>query len=251
MILRTTLLAAALLAAAPLINARSINTCDANSSFDLTLHPHRIELTREDNAPQRVELVDGRLWLDNREQELSAEDRARVRRFESELRALVPEVRRLAIEGVAIAVDALGTVIEELGGDSERMQQLRRDLVRHGREWRERIEKAQTTREWGRRGDAEFAGKLVAQMAPMLAAELASSAVRAALSGDSDRVAAIQSRADRLGDEIESRIKSRADRLEHSAKALCPRVRELDRIDNALAIRTADNRRVELIELDE
>lgn len=250
MFLRTILIATTFLAATPLAYGRSFNSCDVESAFDLTLHPNRLELTREDASPKRVEFVDGRLWLDNREQRLSAEDRARVLRFEAEVRALAPRVRTVALEGVAIAVDAIGLVITHLGGDSAKLDALRLELTQHARDWERRIRSAHSTRDWGKEGDAAFAAKLVAQMAPAIAGEMAASAVRAALSGDEVKLKAIEARAEGLEKEIERRIEARADRLEVAAKALCPSIRELDRIDNALAIRTAGNRRLNLVEID-
>ncbi len=248
--MRPLIIAALLLVASPLALARSFNSCDIESEFDLTLHPNRLELTREDDLPRRVELVDGRLWLDNREQRLTAADKARILRFEAEVRALAPRVRTVALEGVAIAVDAIGMVITHLGGDSTRLDELRQELSQHGREWEQRIRAAQSTRDWGTDADAAFAGKLVAQMVPAIAGEMASSAVRAALSGDEAKLQAIEARAEGLEKEIEKRIEARADRLEIAAKALCPSLHELDRIDNDLTVRTSDNRRLELLEIE-
>jgi len=252
MILRTLFLAAALLAATPLAYGRTFDNCDAESDFDLTLHPNRLELTREDgdDYPLRVELVDGRLWLDNREQRLTPQDRARLLRFEAEVRALAPQVRDIAIQGVGIAVDAIGIVIAELGGDGSKMDELRRDLDRLARQWTQRMSTTQTTRNWRTDEHEKAIGKIVAQMVPAIAGELASSAVRAALSGDEKKLAEIEARAKRMEHEIEARIERRADRLEVAAKALCPRIEELDRIDNALALRLPDRRRLNLIEMD-
>jgi len=252
MMIRTLLLATVLLAAAPLAYGRTLHSCDAESDFDITLHPNRLELTREhgNKYPNRVELVDGRLWLDNREHKLTPEDRARVLRFEAEVRALAPRVREVALEGIAIAVEAIGLVIEHLGGDGARLDELRGELAHHGRQWEQRIRTAQTTRDWGTGDDAKFAGKLVAQMVPAIAGEMATSAVRAALSGDEAKLEAIEARAENLEKEIEKRIEARADRLEVVARTLCPRIRELDRIDNALALRLPNQRRLNLIEID-
>lgn len=252
MMIRTLLVAAVLLAATPLAYGRGIDNCDAESDFDLTLHPNRLELTREDgdDSPRRVELVDGRLWLDNREQRLTPEDRARLLRFEAEVRALAPQVRDIAIQAVGIAVDAIGIVIAELGGNSSKMDELRRDLDRLERQWTQRMKTTQSTRNWVSDEHEKAIGKIVAQMVPAIAGELASSAVRAALSGDEKQLAAIEARAQRLEHEIEARIERRADRLEVAAKALCPRIEELDRIDNALALRLPNQRRLNLIEVD-
>jgi len=250
MLLRTLFIAAALLAATPFAYGRTLNSCNAESEFDLTLHPNRLELTREDGSPRRVEFVDGRLWLDNREQRLSAEDRARILRFEAEVRALAPRIRTVALEGVAIASEAIGLVITHLGGDSAKLDALQLELKQHARQWERRIRSAQTTRDWAEDEDAAFAGKLIAQMVPSIAGEMAASAVRAALSGDEAKLHAIESRAKGLEKEIEARVEARADRLGIAAKALCPSIHELDRIDNALAVRLPDQRRLNLIEID-
>ncbi len=218
MFLRTLFFATVLLAATPFAYGRTLNSCDAESEFDLTLHPNRLELTRDDGSPRRVEFVDGRLWLDNREQRLSAEDRARILRFEAEVRALAPRIRTVALEGVAIAAEAIGLVITHLGGDSAKLDALQQELKQHSRQWERRIRSTQTTRDWAEDEDAAFAGKLIAQMVPAIAGEMAASAVRAALSGDEAKLEAIESRAQGLEKEIEARVEARADRLEIAAK---------------------------------
>ncbi len=247
------LLLTALIIGLPAIGAaRTLDSCDAESEFDLTLHPNRLELTRDDGKtyPRRVELVDGRLWLDNREQRLAPEDHARLLRFEAEVRALIPQVRAVALQAVGIAVDALRIVIAELGGDNTRLEEIQRGLEEQGRVWEQRIRTAQSTRDWDFEEHGEMVGKLVAQMVPAIAGELASTAVRAALAGDTATLKSIEARTERLEQEIKARIEARADRLEVAAKALCPSVEALDRIDNALTFRLADNRRLELIEVD-
>ena len=245
---------AALLMVTPLYadtRVSPFNACDAESEFDVTLHPNRLELTREDDgAPRRVELVDGRLWLDNLEQRLTDQDRARLRRFEAEVRALVPQIRDIAIQGVGIAADAISIVIAELGGDSARMDEVQRDLDRLSKEWAHRFRTTQTTRDWNMDDDGEVIGKMIASVVPAIASEIAAGAVRAALSGDQEKLAAIEARTERLEEELEARIEARGARLEVAAKALCPRILELDRIDNALAFRVDGKRRLDLIEVD-
>lgn len=71
---------------------------------------------------------------------------------------------------------------------------------------------------------------------------ITASAVSAALSGDDARVAALQARTDSLEKAIEQEVDARADRLGQRAQALCPRLTELEQLQQQWQFRLGDGR---------
>src|SRR3546814_8331011 len=65
---------------------------------------------------------DGSLRVDGREAALSDADRERVRQFEHDARALLPEVRAIAVEAVEIAFVAMTEVARGLAPDNAKLQ---------------------------------------------------------------------------------------------------------------------------------
>src|SRR3546814_14858903 len=94
------LFAALALAAAPAL--AEIKACDIDSDYDVALSPDAITFSRDDGTPRTLVMHDGSLRVDGREAALSDADRERVRQFEPDARALLPEVRAIAVEAVEI-----------------------------------------------------------------------------------------------------------------------------------------------------
>ena len=74
-------------------------------------------------------------------------------------------------------------------------------------------------------------------------------AVSAALSGDESAANAIEERAKRLEKEIEASVEAPARALEARVNALCPRVEELDRLENQLELRLPNGDPLNLLEV--
>lgn len=239
---RTLMVAALMLASAPAL--ADINVCDMDSDYDVALSPDAITFTRDEGQPRRVAMHDGRLQVDGQEADLSADDRARVRQFEHDARALVPEVRAITLEAVEIAFTAMTEVAHGLAPDNRKLaaqlEQTRADLL---------AQFDRPTEHFRIDEDAISASveRLVGEITPTLIGEVTSTAIAAALSGDESKANALERRADRMGQDIEARIKPRADALEARADALCPRFAALDTIDNALAWRLQDGSALELL----
>jgi hypothetical protein len=222
-----------------------LHACDHRSDFDLRIEPTSLAFHRDAGTPMTIELHRDRLVVDGRDVALSAADRARLRRYEASVRALVPEVKAIALDAVAIAADAVTQVATAFAGD-ERPQSIAR--VRElSAQMIERIERSDDSRQWSEREVeamvAEFSGELV----PMIVGDVASVALQAAFSGDTTAVEKLEQRADAMQRELERRIEKRAGELEVRAEALCPRIAQLAALEDELELRLAGDRPLDLL----
>jgi hypothetical protein len=210
-------------------------SCDVHSNYDLRLHGKAFVFTRDDGPAQHVAIGGGRLFVDGKEVTLSLEDRARVRRYESELNRLVPEAQHVVREATDIAFTALIEVARGFSQDGSNQQSLARletarkqvhaDLAAHppilfDEDVGERVIKP-----------------LLAEYIPVIAGNAVSSTLAVAFSGDEKKADEFERRMDRMGDEIERKVEHRAEALEPMVERMCERTRELDRLEKGLAVR--------------
>lgn len=238
----TVVFAALAFAAAPAF--AEIKTCDIDSDYDVALSPDAITFSRDDGAPRTLVMHDGSLLVDGREAALSDADRERVRRFEHDARALLPEVRAIAVEAVEIAFVAMTEVARGLAPDNARLQS---KLDASRTELLAQFDQPEGHFKIDEDAVAASVTRLVGEVTPTLVGEITSAALSAAFSGDESKAKAIEQRADTMEADIEARIKPRADALEARADTLCPKFAALDDLDNALDYRLADGRALELL----
>lgn len=236
---------AALLASGA-VSANGFDACDADSSYDLTLATDAVVFSRDAVAPMRVEMRGGRLVVDGRDEPLTDADAQHIATFEREVRALVPEAKAIAIDAVDVATEAVVHVAGAfIGGEPRAAAELRALGAKIG----QRIERSTGTAEW--RDDAFDASidALAAEAIPLLAGDIAAATAAAVFSGDTDDVQRIEQRAGSLGQDVEARVRAKSGAIEARAKALCPRVQALDRIETALAWRSADGQALDIVQI--
>lgn len=222
--MKALLLTAVLLLPALDVHA-GMQACEFESDYSLKIAGDELHFVRKSGDPAELRFVGGRLYVDGREQALSAADRERVQRFESTVRALIPEVKALAFESIALAADAVGQVAISFGGSSgDRVAARIADLQL---ELRDGIERTLENGEWDEARFERDIERLVGEVAPILAGEIAAAAVSAALSGDEATVKRIEERAEAFAQTVEKEIEARAAQIEQRAERLCPRVAEL------------------------
>jgi hypothetical protein len=247
------LMLAAILFAAPAGASATISgdACDVDSDWDVRLGEATLAFEREAPSPRRVEIGAGEIRVDGRALALDARDREQLRRFEAEVRALVPEAKALAADAVDIAFRALERVGVALAGSDEAS---RVDLA----------EKLATSRMLlNRRVDDAFAGRetlgeaemdaLIAEaveaMVPVITGHIVAHAVRVAMSGDEAAAKEFEARAERLGAEIEREIEGKAAELEARGEALCRRIVALDEIERGFSPTLLDGAPLNLIDV--
>lgn len=216
--------------------------CEIDSPYQLTLNERSLILTRQDGAPKAIVMRQGRMFVDDRWVELSAQDSRRLAEFERGARAAMPETQAIAREAADIALVALGEVAAKLGNHPDRTQA--------------KVAQARKRLDAGLRdaiGPTRFSGKLlgdgigeaVGEALPLVIGDLVGGAVSAALSGDGQRFAQL----DNLDAQIEAAVQPRADALGRRAERLCQRMGELDTLENELSYRF-DGRPLDLLKVE-
>ena len=216
--------------------------CEIDSPYQLTLNERSLILTRQDGEPKAIVMRQGRMFVDDRWVELSAQDARRLAEFERGARAAMPETQAIAREAADIALAALGEVAVKLGNHPDRTQA--------------KVAQARKQLDAGLRdaiGPTRFSGKLlgegigraIGEAVPLVIGDLVGGAVSAALSGDAQRF----ERLDNLDTQIEAAVQPRANVLERRGERLCQRMLELDGLDNALSYRF-DGRPLELLKVE-
>ena len=244
---RIALLALACLLGSSVASATSVRTddCDIDSDYGLRLHGGVIELTRDEGTPKTIRIDQGRLWLDGAEQTLNAADQRRIARIEEQIDAVVPEVRGIAIDAAAIAIQSIVHVAHVLGNENARDAKARAERIE--KQFVSKLDEQLAGPGWDEAGLEAEIESLVADMAADFASEIAGLAVKAALSGDEKMAEDIEARAAQLEKVIESQVEERARMLEARARKLCPRREAIAELDDALELRTADGKPLDLV----
>lgn len=219
------LLAAALSLPMASLPAASLGSCPVRSDFKVQRDDGGYRFTR--GASSNVLVRNGNLVVNGAPVALSADDRARLKRFQADLDSVIEEARGLGMEATALAIDAVSEVALAFFGDDpatlnrfeQRLGQLDAD-----------IRASLATGDGALFDERAFSRAIesaMSELAPMLAGRVAAKAVAAALSGDDAGIRDIEARASRLEHEIEARVKARARDLEARADALCPQIESM------------------------
>lgn len=222
--------ATALACGAAFADVKIDGRCEIDSPYQLTLNERSLILTRQDGEPKAIVMRQGRLFVDDRWVELSAQDSSRLAEFERGARAAMPETQAIAREAADIALVALGEVAAKLGNHPDRT--------------RAKVAQARERLDAGLRGaigPTRFSGErlgdgiadAIGEALPVVIGDLVGGAVSAALSGDSQRLQELEN----LDAQIEAAVKPRANSLGRRADRLCERMRGLDALENALSYR--------------
>lgn len=216
-------------------------SCNMDSDYDLSIDERSVILTRESGVPGAIVMRQGRLFVDDRWVELSAADRERITAFEKGARAAMPEAQAIGRDAAEIAFVVLGEVAESFSSDPAAV---RAKVERARTQIDARLARSVTPTRFNGRDLGEGIGEAVGEVIPSMIGDIVSGAIGAAFSGDASRL----KRMENLDAQIEQRVEPRAKALEQRAQALCLRMAELDRIDDALEFRLADGRPLNLLE---
>lgn len=231
------------------VQARDLaNTCHASSTYDLTIVPEAVTFDRAGPAPRRVKLHVGRLEVDGAAVRLNTEDLDRLTLFEEQLRALVPKARVVANHGVDLAISAVRAETANLGLSVDTQAQLDAKLAARAADLKRRVATSTSTHDW--QGDAfdRYADAVAADIAPLLASDLARQAIAAAVNGDLDAAASLQSRAADLTGDLQPRLERRMQALRPQIQALCPSIKRLYELQRD--IRGPNDRPLDLLYID-
>jgi DUF2884 family protein len=204
--------------------------CDVHSDYQFALTEKSVILTRKDGGPKTVLMRQGRLFVDDRWVPVSAGDRDRLISYEREARATMPLAQQIGRDAANIAFTALGEVAKGFSNDPAKtdatLRQARAELDRN-------LATSVSATHFNSADLGKGIGKAVSDVMPRVMGDIVGGAMRAAFSGDTERL----ERMDDLDSKIDAIVEPRAKALERNAEMLCQKMRALDDIDNALEYR--------------
>ena len=246
------LLAAGALAAPAHANDLRLHTtsCSMHTDYDLDVQSDGLHFIREAGAPRQVFMHDGRLQVDGRPLPVGPADAVRLRQYEAQVRALVPEVAGIAREGVGIGFDALTTVAATFAEGPAERERITRDLNGQRERALTEIQQNIGSGHWRRTGLDQMLDDSLGDAISSLVGTAVERATKAALSGDPSQVQALQARTDQLEKTVGQAVDAHADRLGKRADALCPQLVALDTLQRQFTFRLPDGAPLSLMQLE-
>lgn len=243
---------AAGVAASAHAHQRPLHTsCSVTTDFDVDVQTDRILFTRTDDAPRQVVMHDGQLQVDGHALKVDPADAARLRQYEAQVRALLPEMTGIAREGVGIGFEALTTVAATFADSPAERARLIEQFTTQREHVLAEVDQGIGRGQWRRHGLDRMMEHDIGNAVSTMVGTVTARAVRAALSGDESQAAALEARADSLEESIDRAVKAPAERLEKRADALCPRLAELDQLQHQFTFRLPDGTPLSLITVEQ
>lgn len=224
------------------------DSCGFSTDYDVRVNPDGIAFDRDDGKPASVFMHDGALRVDGRAVAVNQADAERLRAYEAQVRALLPEVAGIAREGVDIGFDAVSTVIATFAQSDTDRHRLVAKLNRQHQQALQQIDHGLGAGVWRQHDLDQLFEKGIGDTVSELVGTVTATAVKAALSGDESQVKALEARADGLDRAIDRQVDARADKLEARAEALCPQLTALDSLQQQFEFRLDGGSRLQLME---
>ncbi len=230
------MLALSLFIVSPAFAAVSFSTenCNIHSDYALKIEPNQLVLTQKDGVPTTLLISNGTLVADGQNLALSAADRERVVAIERGVRDLEPDIKAIAREAIAIALEAVSEVGASFADSPEDARENAIKIQRSAAELDAHIASTDTISEV----EVEaFVGKTVAALIGNLVGNITAQALKVAFSGDEKAAAELEARADGIDKKVEKIAEKRSKALEQRAGAMCPKFRNLQRLERELDVR--------------
>lgn len=218
------------------------DSCNVSSGYSVDTYRRAFLFKREDGKPGEIGIGGGRLFIDGREQKLSAADHERLRRLEGEMTALVPQIREIAIEAVDIAFAALTEVARGL---SSSPRETVASLESAHRKVRSEMS-AKPLSAFDEDAMASVVKPIITEYIPAIVGGAVSGALSAAFGGE-QKANDFERRMQRMEKELNSKVEDRAKELEPLAEAMCTRLRAMDSLDDSLEFRLPDGKPMDLL----
>ncbi len=223
------------------VQAKDI-TCNIESDYDLSVNDQSVILTRDSGTPKWIVIRGDRLFVDDRWVALDDGDRKRIAAFDRGTREIMPLAREIGRDAADIAFTALGEVAAGFSNDPA---ETRAKLDQARKKIDARLARTVTANRFDSKDLGDGIGEAVSEVVPMVIGDIVGGAVRAALSGDSKRLEAMEG----LDKQIEARVEPRAKALEKRTELLCGKMEALDRLDSALAYRLPGGAALDLLRI--
>jgi hypothetical protein len=243
-------LALALAAASPMAASAHTNInghrCEIGTDWSVRMHRRAFVFSREDHAPGEIGIGGGRLFIDGKEQKLSAADHARISRIEREMTDSLPLLHDIVVEAVDIAFFALTEVARGLASDPKAaVAELQSAQARVRVQMQDKPLAA---------FDGDAIGRIiepvVQEFVPKLVGGAVSSALGAAFGGEK-KANEFEQRMAKMEQELDRNVEQRAKLLEPKADEMCSRLKSIDAIDDELEFRLPDGGRLDLLRVEQ
>ena len=225
-------------------------SCSFNSDYDIQVEAQGIAFTRGNGMPAKVFMHDGALQVDGRPVTVSAADAARLRDYEAQVRELVPAVAAITRDGVEVGYSALTTVVATLAENGDERTRLLHELRERHNEALQHIDGTLGHGIWIAREDRDLFGDHLQKTVEDLVSTVTADVVKDALSGNSNRLAALQARTNALDVTLDKAVNAPADKLGQRAEALCPHFSQLEHLQQQFQFRLPNGERLQLISPD-
>ncbi|MEO7251654.1 MAG: DUF2884 family protein [Arenimonas sp.] len=220
--------------------------CDIRSAYVIDTYRRAFLFNQPGRRPAEIGIGGGRLFIDGKEQTLSAADHQRLRQLELEMQQMVPEVKQVTLEAVEIAFTALTEVARGLSSDPQATvsslesarQRVRTEMV------------ARPLAVFDHDAMADVVKPILTEYVPKIVGGAISSGLKAAFAGEKES-REFKARMDHMGDELNKRVDARAKALEPLAENMCQRLRRMDGIDDSLEFRLPDGEALQLLRIDQ
>lgn len=226
------------------------DVCHASSTYDLTVRTTGLTFDRPNSPPREVWMHAGTLRVDGVNAELNTEDRDRLNLFERDVRALLPKIKAIAAQGVDLAALELRKQVAILAPSAAASGILDQRIDADVADIKARISRSNSTHDFQGEAFDQYASKLVADIVPLVAADMGQQAISDALSGDLQGAAQLRDQALNVANTLEAKLRQSLQPLRPQIQALCPDIRSLDTLESGITSALPAGSRLNLIEID-
>lgn len=224
--------------------------CGFSTDYAAQMGDHGLSFERAGDRPVSVLMHDGSLRVDGHAVAVSDADAARLREYEHDVRTLLPEVADIAREGLDIGFSAMTTVAATFTEDADQRQRMLATLKAKQVVALEQLDRVVRSGSWKQDEIGRIVEDGVEGSVDELVGAVTADAMKATLSGDQRRIAALEARADSLDKALNREVEARVGRLDQRAQALCPRLSALEQLQQQFQFRLPDGSRLQLMSLD-
>ena len=225
-------------------------SCSFKSDYDVQVQDQGIAFTRNTGTPAKIFMHDGALQVDGRNVSVSAADASRLRDYESQVRELVPAVAAITRDGVEVGYSALTTVVATLAENGDERTRLLHELRERHNEALQHIDGTLGNGIWAATDEGGLFGGHMQNTVEDMVSTVTADVVKDALSGNSNRLAALQARTDALATTLDKAVNAPANKLGQRAESLCPHFSQLEHLQQQFQFRLPNGERLQLISSD-
>jgi hypothetical protein len=224
--------------------------CSFNSDYDVQIKADGIAFRRDGDHPYEIFMHDGQLRVDGHAVAVSAQDAARLRSYEQQVRDLLPAMAGIARDGIDIGYSAMTTVAATLTDDSDERTRIMAKLRDRHAVALQQIDVTLGHGFWKAGDSGETFGAAVEEAVADMVGSITGDVLKDALSNDPSKLASLEARTSSLETTLDKAVEQPANKLARRADALCPRLSQLEQLQEQFQFRLPDGERLKLLSPD-